>query len=172
MSAVSFTAAGSLDMDRPDPALIELGDIATGLSRIFRWHGAIPITVAQHSVSMAQCASTDESARWCLLHDAAETWIGDLPSIVKHRPGLAPFRKIEERILAAVAERFGLDLPMPAEVKRLDRRALKREVDEWLPHAKRTAGRVEPLPLSFVPAWTPAQARERFLTQARSLGLH
>ena len=82
-----------LDLLNPDPADIEIEDIAHGLARVARWNGQ---TVGDHAFSVAEhCAvccramsaaasAPGASTRLCqmaaLLHDAPEYVIGDLIS--------------------------------------------------------------------------------------------
>jgi len=69
---------------QPQPDSIDIGDIALGLSRQYRFNGhtTTPYTVAQHSVVVSYLVPA-EHALQALLHDAAEAYIGDLPSPVK-----------------------------------------------------------------------------------------
>src|SRR6266496_3775943 len=166
-----FTATRAFDYRHPDLSDLSIEEVATSLGRLFRWRGSSPVTVGQHSVAMARCASTDAVAQWCLLHDAAEILIGDAPSPLKALACMDGFRRAEARILNALAERFDLPLPLPGEVKRLDRRACRSEVEEFLPIALTTVKGVTPLPISLAPAWSPAKARREFLAQARTLDL-
>ncbi|MEL6287765.1 MAG: HD family hydrolase [Pseudomonadota bacterium] len=106
-----------LDLLAPDPADIDIVDIAHGLARVARWNGqtagAHAFSVAQHSVLVAEIFSalmpaTDERARCAaLLHDAAEYVVGDLISPFKRAIG-ADYRRFEDRLMAAVHARFGL----------------------------------------------------------------
>lgn len=75
----------------PDPKTIDINDIAWSLSRIARFAGhtitSIPYTVGQHSIFVAKMIYDDRNdsdlALYGLLHDAAEAYIGDIPSPVK-----------------------------------------------------------------------------------------
>ncbi len=76
--------------------------------------------MAQHSLMVAAILP-DDLKPWGLLHDAAEAYTGDVPSPI-HR--LMPLRDsflcIERRIEYDIAEQFGLEYPMPPEVKKAD----------------------------------------------------
>lgn len=124
----AWTAQGVLDCDSPDPASIDLDDITTSLAGLRRWRG-VGVSVAHHSVLMARAASDETVSRWCLLHDAADFALSDVLSPLHHSPGFASFRRIEARIESAIAERFGLDLSIPAEVWKLARQAGRLEAD-------------------------------------------
>jgi hypothetical protein len=164
-----FTQDSTFDFAHPDLTDLTIEEVAVALGRLFRWRGAIPVTVAQHSVVMSQCASTENVARWCLCHDIPEVLCGDMPGPLKQLAALAQYRKAEDRIMQAVADRFGLTGAQPREVHRLDMRARRSEVEEFLPHAAAAARHYRPLPVLLAPAWTPAQARDAFIAEARRL---
>jgi uncharacterized protein len=89
-------------------------DIAHHLSQINRFGGATPFpySVAQHSVIVSNMCSAD-NAMHGLLHDAAEAYIGDLPSPWKDLVRIAGDRivDIEEEIMEVIYERLKLPLP-------------------------------------------------------------
>lgn len=95
---------------RPEQILIE--DIAHSLSQMTRANGHYKqfYSVAQHCVNCAlEARSRGHSQRLqlvCLLHDAAEAYIADIPRPVKHR--LTGFAEIEDNILGVILRRFGL----------------------------------------------------------------
>jgi hypothetical protein len=101
----------------PDDIVLE--DIIWGLSHIYRYGGhADPgITVAEHSLMVAGILK-ESGGIWtpyALLHDACETYLGDVPSPMKsslkiHRDGASwSFEEAERRVTFAVAYHFGLD---------------------------------------------------------------
>jgi len=110
------TVTGQLvNLADPDPATINIEDIAWGLSRMSRFCGqtvtAIPPTVAQHCIFVSDLIfdahSNNELALIGLLHDAAETYIGDIPSPVKHTDEVEKvIKKIEDRLLFCINEKF------------------------------------------------------------------
>jgi hypothetical protein len=106
----------------PRPEEVFAEDIAHHLGMLCRYNGAARYfySVAEHSVLMCQ-AAPPHLKRWCLLHDAPEgLGLGDMIRPVKrHMPEYKP---LEERLMRAVAVRFGLvpRWPMPPEVKELD----------------------------------------------------
>ncbi|KAB2846764.1 MAG: HD family hydrolase [Hyphomicrobiaceae bacterium] len=124
-----------LDLLAPDPADIEITDIAHGLARVARWNGQ---TTGEHAFSVAQhCLLVEEFAAAidpaldkrgrlaALLHDAPEYVIGDLISPFKSAIGL-DYKSFEERLLAAIHARFGLPPVSPslsALIKTADRAA-------------------------------------------------
>ena len=114
-----------LDLLNPDPADIEIEDIAHGLARVARWNGqtvgAHAFSVAQHALiveMIARDARDDWGQNWrlaALLHDAAEYVIGDLISPFKTAIGL-DYKAFENRLMNAVHVRFGLPAQLPDEV--------------------------------------------------------
>jgi 5'-nucleotidase len=123
-----------LDLLDPDPADIEIEDIAHGLARVARWNGQTlgphAFSVAQHSLVVEEIAVGRDRAwpaRWrlaALLHDAPEYVVGDLISPFKNAIGL-DYKQLERRLLAAIHTRFRLPVELPAavhaEIKACDR---------------------------------------------------
>ena len=114
-----------LDLLNPDPADIEIEDIAHGLARVARWNGqtigAHAFSVAQHALiveTIANDGADDWNDRWrlaALLHDAAEYVIGDLISPFKTAIGL-DYKAFETRLMGAVHRRYGLPETLPTAV--------------------------------------------------------
>lgn len=104
-----------LDLLSPDPADIEIEDIAHGLARVARWNGQTrgdyAFSVAQHSLIVADIVNAlrpDLSANEllaALLHDAPEYVIGDLISPFKTAIGL-DYKSFELKLLQAIYCRF------------------------------------------------------------------
>lgn len=115
----------------PVPEEINLLDIAHALANTGRYGGHTRqfYSVAEHSMLMAEWlrkqGGTPLTVFTTLMHDAAETYIGDLCRPLKVL--LPDFKAIEEKIDVAVACRFGTVYPFPPVVKELDSRIL---VDE------------------------------------------
>ena len=108
-----------LDLAAPDPAAINLTDIAHGLAHTIRWRGALgPLTVAQHSVLCAmhyRLAGNPAAQRLALLHDAAEAYLGDVPSPAKRACPHGDLDHLEADLLRVISQRFALDRT-PAEL--------------------------------------------------------
>ena len=96
-----------LDLYKLKPEDIQVKDIATALSKICRYAGRIPefYSVAQHSVIVSKKVSP-QLAFAALLHDAAEAYIGDVISPIKH--DLPRFQQLEKRVFNVILERFNL----------------------------------------------------------------
>jgi hypothetical protein len=109
-----------LDLLGPDPAAWSDRDLATGLSRTYRWGGysrwELPLSVAQHSLLVlalrrqmqgCQPLTTGEALRE-LLHDAEEGLMGFDP-ISPLKPHLgAAFKSVTDRLRAAIDVRYRL----------------------------------------------------------------
>ena len=114
-----------LNLLDPSPLDIEIEDIAHGLARVARWNGQTfgehSFSVAQHSLAVEDLTllmRPDWPARWrlaALLHDAPEYVVGDLISPFKAALGL-DYKTFENRLLAAVHQRFGLPQTLPGEI--------------------------------------------------------
>ncbi|WP_286747922.1 hypothetical protein [Roseivirga sp. UBA1976] len=113
----------------PDPETIFLEDIVQGLIHTCRWNGQIKhfYSVAQHSLHVAGLVSIQnpEFALQALFHDASEAFMNDLSSPVKEL--LPEYKNLEERLMIAIAIRFGFDWPIHPEVKELDMTVLQIE---------------------------------------------
>lgn len=112
---------------------IDILDIAHALSLINRYtgHTIAPYSVAQHSVHVSRLVA-DEHALWGLLHDASEAYLGDVSRPLKSM--LPDYKRLEEMVQRAIADRFALQWPIPAEVKAADNVALmaeKRDLMAW-----------------------------------------
>jgi uncharacterized protein len=154
-------------LDVIEPEKICLDDIAHALSHLCRFGGHTLefYSVAQHSIVVASECFTVFGRQWGLLHDAAEAYLVDVPKPIK--PLLAGYAGLENRILAAIAQRFRLELPIPEEVHRADVRALYTERRDLLmppPADWAQEGLVECFPKRIV-AWDPTEAEERFLDE-------
>ncbi len=106
-----------------DPVLddISIMDIAHGLSNVCRYGGQCKTfySVAQHSVLVSKYVSP-ENAKWGLLHDAAEAYVGDVIHPLKTTDYFEIYREVENKLMAAICERFDLPLEQPAEIHEFD----------------------------------------------------
>jgi len=146
----------------PDPADIEIRDIAHALSLQCRFNGqcAAFYSVAEHSVRVAR-SLPDELALWGLLHDAAEAYLGDMPRPVKAQ--MPSFEEAEDRLLRLIVESFGLSWPMPPEVDHADLVMLATEARDVFGVSPESWGlRFDPLPETIHPM-RAAEAERRFL---------
>lgn len=152
----------------PRPEDIHIEDIAHALSLICRFNGHCRghYSVAQHSVLVSD-ALPRELALWGLLHDASEAYIADVPRPLK--PFLTNYRDLEDAVMLAVCERFGLSPEMPAEVKRVDNAILADEAIWCMDRAPAPWNLPEPALGVAITPWTWRRARHRFLTKFHGL---
>jgi hypothetical protein len=154
---------------------IDALDIAHGISMQCRYNGHVKrfYSVAEHCVLMsdwlADNGASDNDVLYALLHDATESYVGDMVRpLKKHIPD---FSVAEDGVMIAIAERFGLESPlMPESVRNADNRILLDERAELLgtpPHA----WAVEDLtPLGVkISGWDPFVAKELYLLALENL---
>ncbi len=118
MSILETVSGRKINVLNPDPKDIDIEDIAWHLSRLPRFCGAtipsIPYSVAQHSIQvMREFPITDPLMQLHgLLHDAAEAYIGDIPSPIKHIPSLRQeIKVVEARLIDCIYESINVQVP-------------------------------------------------------------
>lgn len=133
-----------------DPDSIDIEDIAHGLAYAPRFAGQLErfYSVAQHSY-FAYLNAAPENKLAALLHDASEAYIGDMPSPFKKM--MPDYRMIEENLMKAIVNKFGLSWPLPEEVK---------EVDKYMFQVEWNGLVMGLLPIH---SWTPQVAKSMFL---------
>jgi uncharacterized protein len=175
-SSIILTFTGArLDLRAPAVELITLRDIAHALSHIGRFCGAGDhiATVAQHCVHVS-LLSPPAAARWALLHDASEAYLGDVSSPLKTL--LPEYRHLEEIWQHAISTKFGVPRcdckPWDVQsmlTERRDNGPYFMTDAEWigLPPGSPTP---EPDPMPWT-AWGPARAEASYLARAEQLGI-
>jgi len=89
MNIVDTLSRKFVDFADLDKSKIDLWDIAGGLSKICRFAGQIPChySVAEHSIIVSEIilllGYSKRTAKYGLIHDATEAYMGDIPSPVK-----------------------------------------------------------------------------------------
>lgn len=164
----TFTGRVFWPMD-PLPSEIDIEDIAHALSMQCRFggHAVRFYSVAEHSVLLARHVAP-EHRKWALLHDAAEAYLVDVPRPVK--PYLGDYRLNEDRLLIAIATRFGLptELPgriLPEAVSEADHAILADERLQVMAPCIRAWSLLRP-PLGIkMEFWPPAVAERAFLEE-------
>ena len=122
MNTLETVSGRKIDITNPDPSSIEITDIAWALSRLPRFSGHsipyIPYSVAQHCIQVAKDLAPygPKLQMYGLLHDAAEAYINDLPSPVKHLPEIhAVISKLEDMLMLTIYEALGIETPTEEE---------------------------------------------------------
>lgn len=154
-----------------DPAVedINIVDIAHHLSLICRFNGSCRefYGVGQHSVLVSKVVPK-EFAKWGLLHDAAEAYIGDMVRPLKL--GMPLFQQVEIGIEMVMAEKFDLVFPIPPEIKNADNILLYTERRDLLniQHKWTLSDVITPLEERIVPM-APKEAERYFLERYEEL---
>lgn len=174
------TYTGKLvDVAHPDPAAVNILDIAQALSMTCRYGGHCRdfYSVAEHSllVHLIGVTGNPKNNLALLLHDAAEAYVGDLVTPLKR---VLRAKNLEDDWLRAIEQKLDLDtlLSEPSSlVKAADRRALSIEVvalfDQpdpawWYHFDLPTVSDLSCYPVRCLP---PAEARREFLCFFRHL---
>lgn len=101
-----------------DSKYVDIGLIATSLSRLERYVGHTRMTVAQHSCMMAEAfilMGDVNKAFQAWGHDQAEAYLGDIPNPLKKLISEL-FTPIEEKIEKVIADTIGYKYPFDPEV--------------------------------------------------------
>lgn len=144
---ITYTGRRFWPLD-PRPEDVDFRDIGHALSLICRYGGHVRrfYSVAEHCNLLAKYFLERGDftwARYALLHDAEEAYIGDMIRPLK--PSMPAFKAAGSLIEQVVLKRAGLDLPLPHEIHEADAgiigdeaRALFRpetlEAADWVPN--------------------------------------
>ncbi len=161
----TYTGKAFVPMD-PDPNLIDIRDIAMGLSREARFNGhtrtSEPYSVAQHCVLISRVLPKPLKLMG-LLHDAAEAYCKDLTWSIKS--ALPEYKAIETPIELAIAGHFELPFPYPPEIKEADNRMLATEKRDLMGLEPKPWRDDMPQPYDMmIWTWPHREARFQFLT--------
>jgi 5'-deoxynucleotidase YfbR-like HD superfamily hydrolase len=120
MHTLETVSGRKVDVVNPNPDTIVIGDIAWALSRMPRFSGHsipyVPYSVAQHCIQVAKELESygPDLQLYGLLHDAAEAYINDLPSPVKHLPEIhAVVKRLEDRLMETIYQALKIQPPTP-----------------------------------------------------------
>lgn len=117
---MTYLYLGTVDALTPTPEQINVDDMLRCLSRIYRWNGAGPLSVLQHSLHVARILERNKATNVTILagmvHDLHECVTNDLPA-----PLLAGLRfdtgaeliritDMQRRIQRAIEQRLAIDL--------------------------------------------------------------
>lgn len=155
--------------DDPDPELICIEDIASGLAKCCRWLGQCRgfYSVAQHCCHASEL-STPENALWLLMHDSAEAYLNDIGRPVK--ANLPEYQEMENGILRAVATKFDLEWPIPPEVSAIDHLLLATESHYLMKHTPEMKEEFPRIINNFaIIPWSWEKAETEFLMRATQL---
>lgn len=168
-ATISLQSGGTLDFRNPHSSNFTIEDVAHGLANLCRYSGQCRrfYSVAEHSLFVSELSENFKLA--ALLHDAAEAFVGDLPSPLKSL--LPEYRKIETKIQRVIFERFGLGKDIPPEVKVAEKRVLAAEQAQIMPPGTAAWAQregIEPATI-LVRHLSPTEAKELFLSRFEEL---
>lgn len=120
---------------------VDLDDIATSLAKQCRYNGHIEgfYSVAEHSDIIRRALKRDGHPKIVQklgsLHDASETWTGDIIRPFKNALRTQGFdvKPYELAIEEQVSKHFGLPWPWPALIHEYDKRIVRDEKDQLKP---------------------------------------
>lgn len=108
----------------PQPDQIDIADIGYSLSHTNRWGGHCypALSVAQHSVMVADGLLRNGASQMVqlqgLLHDAAEAYLGDVPTPIKSK--LPEYMAMELLVTDVIFRKWGIPMPMDPQVHLMD----------------------------------------------------
>lgn len=110
MSYITTYTGKHFNPTEPDMALVDIQDIAHALSLTCRGNGHVKtfFSVGQHCINTAKEAAAREYSQRvilaCLLHDASEAYMSDVPRPLK--PSMPEYIATENRLLNLIYEKF------------------------------------------------------------------
>ena len=174
MTLITAHSGQQVDIESPKAETICIEDIAHALSFLCRGSGQANIffSVARHCVCCAREAMAQELSREvilaCLLHDASEAYMTDVPKPIKDN--LIPqYRTYEDALLGVIYEKFvgrALTEEELAQVALIDRLLLQYDLRYLLNMDVELPEIHIPLNYEYIPFET---AREDYLTLFREL---
>ncbi len=139
---VETVSGNKVSLSHPDPATIDLDDIAHGLARQARFNGHTPgepYSVARHSLWVCRyfLPEAPRMALLGLLHDAHEAYLGDIVRPVAHsEPELhRAFKRLKGRLQTAIYAALRVDPPHGDEaiaIRDVDNQALACEARAFM----------------------------------------
>lgn len=171
------------DFLNPKPEDICIEDIAHALACInrFRGHTRIPYSVAEHCVRASYVPVGNPLDN--LLHDAAEAYIGDVPTPQKQNMGWnfyngeckwfdGPwFFEVENDILICIYTALGLDYEKAQDIHQADKIMLATEIRDIMPTGHDYVfldPNIKPLPHKIKP-WSWKYAETEYLRRYKEL---
>lgn len=136
-SFIETYSGKQIDFLNPQPDQIDIEDIIQGISRMPRFSGQTKhdYTVGQHTLNVVNVLPPRHKLQG-FLHDAAEAYIGDMPTPFKRL--MPDFTLLEQRIWDAICQRFNISHALHPSVKQADgimlmseRDLLKPAVTDW-----------------------------------------
>lgn len=126
-----------VDIVNTEPSTLRIEDIAWGLANTSRFsgHTAVPYTVAEHSIRVADLLRawgySPRAQLAGLLHDATEAYLGDIATPLKRL--LPEYAVLESNLEKVIELRFNVQIAGRPEVKQADMQMLCSEHAALLP---------------------------------------
>lgn len=116
-NTIRLRSGAYFDLADPQPDQFTIEDIAGALSKICRFGGQCDkfYSVAEHSYHCSMFCEAMPLA--CLLHDAAEAFVGDMVKPLKIM--MPAYSEVERRVEAVIAAKYGVNFYHPA-VEKVD----------------------------------------------------
>ncbi len=117
-----------VDVFMPTMDMIDIDDIAHGLSLLCRWGGQCPrfYSVAEHSLACMQKTNGGLKNKLAsLMHDASEAYLVDLPRPIKRN--ISEYKGLEDNLLKVIFDKYEIPFPLSEEVKKIDDEMLEYE---------------------------------------------
>ena len=164
----------TFDLEHPDPSAIDIRTIAASLSKLCRFNGHVKrfYSVAEHCVLVSGIVAYDlghpELALKGLLHDATESFVGDMVSPLKRTQ--PAYKKVEHRVARAIKTAFSVPHGGNEHVKRADLIAGATEAAQLMPPStywdwggQNTFQGARPMEDPPRLGWTPRRAEAEYL---------
>ena len=152
----------------PDPNLINMADIAHGLSLTCRFSGQCNkfYSVAEHSVRLALIVPKSMRSM-ALMHDAAEAYLTDVSKLVKNN--LPCYQEAEKKLLIVILDKYNVE-PESMEIKPYEYQLLAQECRDLGVNTTMWHLPLPPSPVRLDP-WNPEFAEHIFLALVDILGI-
>ncbi len=153
----------------PDPAHVDIADIAHALSNVARYNGHTRefYSVAQHSVIVARHVPR-HLRLWALLHNASKAYLPDIATPL--RRAVPSYVAADARMQRAIAAAHGLGPEEPGAVTRANLAVGAAEARDLFDGPLALASGIEASPVAErIEPWSQAQARAAFMDHFREL---
>ncbi len=170
-NSITMSNGNDFVFNNPDSADYSIEVIAQSLSKICRFGGHCNefYSVAQHSVSVSDLVP-DELKMEALLHDAAEAFVGDMPTPLKQM--LPEYKAIELEIEKSIRQKYGLPEEMNPLIKEADIKMFVTECRDLMESscALKSFTDIEPDEKTIL-TLTPIQSYYYFMARYRNLSI-
>lgn len=168
-SRIKLLSGGWFDYLDMEQSQYTIDDLSRALSKLCRFNGHVdkPYYVSQHCVIVSHIVP-EKYALHGLVHDLAESVMGDMPSPLKM---LQPaFKKLEHKVEKYMFEKMGIKMPLPKSIKLADLQVLAAEIRDLQPQSSDwfMVADIEPYPKKIVP-WSSEKAHREFMKRYQEL---